>query len=164
MKNADWRLKGCYFIWYFELLKAKVRNYSHFFYLIPIFFVSLHRKVYICRVNNIYHRDIIEILLECGREGLRIKNIARRIYNRHADFFVTDIDYSEIRNSVGRYLWEQSQRHESPFTHARYGTYAIKPDFAIQLDLFLDNAIRSEFRKEQAKAVPNPHHIQLELF
>lgn len=115
-------------------------------------------------MKNIYHRDIIEILLECGREGLRIKNIARRIYNRHVDFFVKDIEYCEIRDSVGRYLWEQSQRIESPFVRMRYGTYAIKADFAIQLDLFLDNAIRSEIRKEQAKPIPNPHHVQLELF
>ena len=115
-------------------------------------------------MNNIYHRDIIEILIECGREGLRIKNIARRIYNKHADFFVHDLDYSEIRDSVGRYLWEQSQRHESPFTRTRYGTYAIKPDFAIQLDLFLDFVYRTETHKEQAKPMANPHHIQLELF
>ena len=115
-------------------------------------------------VKNIYHRDIIEILLECGREGLRIKNIARRIYNRHADFFITDIDYDEIRDSIGRYLWEQSRRIESPFLHTRYGTYAIKADFAIQLDLFLDNAIRVDVHKDSAKPLPNPHHIQLELF
>ena len=115
-------------------------------------------------MKNIYHRDIIEILLECGRDGLRIKNIARRIYNRHADFFVRDLDYSEIRDAVGRYLWEQSFRHESPFTRTRYGTYAIKPDFAIQLDLFLDFVYRTETHKEQSKSTANPHHIQLELF
>ena len=115
-------------------------------------------------MNNIYHRDIIEILLECGREGLRIKNIARRIYNRHVDFFVSDIDYSEIRDSVGRYLWEQSKRGESPFVRTRYGTYAIKADFAIQLDLFLDILPRNETNKEAAKPTPNPHHVQLELF
>ena len=115
-------------------------------------------------MKNTYHRDIVEILLECGRDGLRIKNIARRIYNRHADFFVIDIDYGEIRDAVGHYLWEQSRRPESPFIRTRYGTYAIKADFAIQLDLFLDNAIHSEVRKEQAKPLPNPHHVQLELF
>ena len=129
-----------------------------------IFFVYLQGNSYFCRVNNIYHRDIIEILLECGREGLRIKNIARRIYNRHVDFFVKNVDYGEIRDGVGRYLWEQDKRRESPFHRTRYGTYAIKADFAIQLDLFLDNAIRGEVRKEQAKATPNPHHVQLELF
>lgn len=120
-------------------------------------------------MNNIYHRDIIEILLECGREGLRIKNIARRIYNRHADFFVTDLDYSEIRDNVGRYLWEQSRRNESPFLRTRYGTYAIKADFAIQLDLFLDISPRSESHREQSSPLTlgeghHPHHIQLELF
>jgi len=120
--------------------------------------------VYICRVKNIYHRDIIEILIECGREGLRIKNIARRIFNRHADFFVKDLEYSEIRDSIGRYLWEQSLRNESPFVRTRYGTYAIKPDFAIQLDLFLDFVSRSDSHKESAKPQTGPRHIQLELF
>ena len=119
-------------------------------------------------MNNIYHRDIIEILIECGRDGLRIKNIARRIYNKHADFFVRDLEYSEIRDSVGRYLWEQSQRHESPFTRTRYGTYAIKPDFAIQLDLFLDFVSRSESHREASQpslgGEHGPRYVQLELF
>lgn len=127
-------------------------------------FSCFDRKVYICRVKNIYHRDIIEILLECGREGLRIKNIARRIYNKHADFFVRDLDYSEIRDAIGHYLWEQSKRNESPFVHTRYGTYAIKADFAIQLDLFFDFVSRSETHKEVAKPQTGPRHIQLELF
>jgi len=115
-------------------------------------------------MNNIYHRDIVEILLECGREGLRIKNIARRIYNKHVDFFVSDIDYSEIRDNVGRYLWEQNKRGESPFHRTRYGTYAMKPDFAIQLDLFIDIIPRTEPRREQQAPQAGPRHIQLELF
>ena len=116
-------------------------------------------------MKNVYHRDIIEILLECGRDGLRIKNIARRIYNRHADFFVSDIDYGEIRDSVGRYLWEQSHHAESPFVRTRYGTYAIKPDFAIQLDLFLDFSPRREQTPQPSLAGEHgPRHIQLELF
>ena len=126
-------------------------------------FSSFRGKVYICRVNNIYHRDIVEILLECGRSGLRIKNIARRIYNKHADLFFCDLNYDEIRASVGRYLWLQDKRHESPFTRTRYGTYAIKPDFAIQLDLFLDNAVRADLRGQQPKPSVPVHHVQLEL-
>jgi len=148
--------------------KRKLANaaaISSLFILHSSFFLYLcEEKRIFAEMKNIYHRDIVEILLECGREGLRIKNIARRIYNKHVDFFVSDIDYNEIRNNVGRYLWEQDRRIESPFCRTRYGTYAIKTDFAIQLDLFLDNAIRVETRKEQAKAMPNPHHVQLELF
>lgn len=119
-------------------------------------------------MNNIYHRDIIEILIECGRDGLRIKNIARRIFNKHADFFVRDLDYNEIRENVGRYLWEQSKRHESPFTRTRYGTYAIKPDFAIQLDLFLDFVSHTETQRGTSQpplgGEHGPRYVQLELW
>ena len=138
--------------------------FRYFFILRSSFFIYF---LYLCRVNNIYHRDIIEILLECGREGLRIKNIARRIYNRHVDFFVHDVEYSEIRDNVGRYLWEQSRRNESPFLRTRYGTYAIKADFAIQLDLFLDISPRNEVHKATPQPIGGeycPRHIQLELF
>ena len=53
-------------------------------------------------MKNIYHSDIVEILLDCGAVGMRIKNIARRIYNRHADLFTADLDYNEIQRSTGR--------------------------------------------------------------
>lgn len=119
-------------------------------------------------MNNIYHRDIVEILLDHSREGLRVKNIARLIYNRHADLFASDIDYDEIRRSTGRYLWEQAGRHESPFCHTRWGTYAIKEDFAIQLDFLqdLDFLPPQEERWNTRPPVQlhRPRHIQLELF
>lgn len=115
-------------------------------------------------MKNIYHRDIVEILLECGRSGLRIKNIARRIYNRHANLFEADICYEQLRDSVGKYLWEQNRRPESPFHRTRYGTYAIKADFAIQLDLFLDIAPRSEAHREAPKSATGPRYLQMELF
>ena len=117
-------------------------------------------------MNNTYHRDIIEILQECGRQGYRIKKIAQRIYNLHADFFATDVNYDEIHRSVGRYLWRQSKRLESPFCRTCYGTYAIKPGWAIQLDLFHDISPRAEEPEEEPERepAPAPHHIQLELF
>lgn len=116
-------------------------------------------------MNNTYHRDIVEILQECGRQGYRIKNIARRIYNQHADFFASDVNYDEIRRSVGLYLWKQSRRRLSPFCRTQYGTYALKPDFAIQLDLFRDCVPHREVHEEpEHKPLPNPKHVQLELF
>ena len=119
-------------------------------------------------MKNIYYRDIVEILLDSGSEGLRIKNIARRIYNRHADLFAQDVDYDEIHRSAGRYLWEQSRRGESPFCHTRWGTYAIKNDFAVQLDFIseLDFFPRPEvYAAPPAPApAPGPRHVQLELF
>ena len=53
----------------------------------------------------------------------------------------------------------------SPFCHTRYGTYAIKADFAIQLDLFLDFTPRREQSiPPSLGGEPHPHHVQLELF
>ena len=119
-------------------------------------------------MKNIYHSDIVEILLDCSSNGMRVKNIARRIYNRHADLFASDIDYDEIQRSTGRYLWEQAQRRETPFCHTRWGTYAIKTDFAIQLDFLqdLDFLPHQEVHREPAAPAPplGPKHIQLELF
>jgi len=119
-------------------------------------------------MKNIYHSDIVEILLDCGSVGMRIKNIARRIYNRHADLFTADLDYDEIQRSTGRYLWEQAQRRETPFCHTRWGTYAIKTDFALQLDFLqdLDFMPHQEIHRESVAPAPppGPRHVQLELF
>jgi hypothetical protein len=50
------------------------------------------------------------------------------------------------------FLWKQSQKRESPFKHNSYGVYAIKPDVAVQLDLFWDmpdeDANATEEKKE----------------
>ena len=103
-------------------------------------------------MNNIYYRDIIELLLPYGQEGLKLSCIVRHLYNQHADLFNKNIRYEEIYKSVGMFLWKQSQKRESPFKHNSYGVYAIKPDVAVQLDLFWDmpneDANATEEKKE----------------
>ena len=89
-------------------------------------------------MNNTYYRDIIELLLPHGQEGLKLSHIVKHIYNMHVDLFDNTIKYEEIYKSVGLFLWKQSQKRESPFRHNAYGIYAIKPDVAVQLDLFWD--------------------------
>ena len=100
-------------------------------------------------MNNIYYRDIIELLLPYGQEGLKLSCIVRYLYNQHADLFNKSIKYEDIYKTVGLFLWKQSQKRESPFKHNSYGVYAIKPDVAVQLDLFWD--IPEETHKEEDK-------------
>ena len=89
-------------------------------------------------MNNIYYRDIIELLLPFGQEGMKLSCIVRHIYNQHVDMFNNTVRYENIYKAVGQFLWKQSQKKESPFKHNAYGVYAIKPDIAVQLDLFWD--------------------------
>lgn len=116
-------------------------------------------------MNNIYYRDIIELLLPHGKEGLKLSLIVRYIYNQHVDMFNDSIKYEDIYKTVGSFLWKQSQKRETPFTHNSYGVYAIKPDVAVQLDLFWDlpaeamkEAVEEESRTDKSNV------IQMELF
>ena len=116
-------------------------------------------------MNNIYYRDIIELLLPHGKEGLKLSLIVRYIYNQHVDMFNDSIKYEDIYKAVGSFLWKQSQKRETPFTHNSYGVYAIKPDVAVQLDLFWDlpaeamkEAVEEESRTDKSNV------IQMELF
>lgn len=117
-------------------------------------------------MKNVYHRDIVEILLESGRNGQKLGRISKKIYNRHADLFATDINYDALYGSIRSYLWKQSKRRESLFTRNNHGVYALKTDAAIQLDLFWD----SKPAPEETEDIPQEteekptNHIQMELF
>ena len=89
-------------------------------------------------MNNIFYRDLIELLLPFGKEGLKLSMIVNHVYNLHADLFNKSIKHEDIYKVVGSFLWKQSQKRESPFKRNSYGVYSIKPDVAVQLDLFWD--------------------------
>lgn len=90
-------------------------------------------------MKNIYHRDIMEILLAQGSEGLCLRQIARLVYNRHAGLFNTDLDYRDIYQRIRFYLWHQSKQTSSPFVRGEVrGWYAIKPNLSVQMDIRFD--------------------------
>lgn len=130
--------------------------------------ISLRKKSYLCSVKDVYHRDIVAILLASGRNGCRLCRIARKVYNIHIDLFSTDIDYQNIRTSIGHYLWKEAQKPESMFTHREYGVYAIKNNATIQLDLFWDqdltNSMCEDLSPEKQKRQTVSNATQLELF
>ena len=128
-------------------------------------FIVFNKKMIIfVTMNNIYYRDIIELLLPFGQEGLKLSSIVRHIYNQHADLFNKNIRYEEIHKTVGLFLWKQSQKRESPFRHNSFGVYSIKPDIAVQLDLFWDMPEETIADETKESTTGNTRICQLELF
>lgn len=90
-------------------------------------------------MKNAYHRDIMEILLPRGSEGLCLKHIARQVYNRHAGLFNSGFSYRRIYQGIRFYLWHQSRQASSPFMRGdKRGWYAVKPNLGIQMDLHFE--------------------------
>ena len=108
---------------------------------------------------NVYYRDIMEILLSCGKEGMKLCRIASKVYNKHASLFDSDLDYDSLHRSIGIYLWRQARHRESPFKRNAYGVYSIKPDVAVQLDLFW-NLETSEIDETSNKSAEVKSSIQ----
>ena len=92
-------------------------------------------------MKNVYHSDIMQLLLQRGKEGLHVSQVSRMIYNLHNNFFDQSLNYNELHQNIRNYLWRQSQMRRSPFVHIQHGVYAIKADIAIQLDICFDNPL-----------------------
>lgn len=92
-------------------------------------------------MKNIYHSDIMQLLLLKGKEGMHVAQLSRMVYNLHTNLFDRHLNYYELHQTIRVYLWRQSQMRRSPFMRVRYGYYAVKPDVAVQLDFCFDDPI-----------------------
>ncbi len=106
-------------------------------------------------MKNEYHKEIVDLLLECGQEGMNVREIARRIYNQHYGLFAYDVVYENIYHQIRCYLYTQSRQRRSPFIHIGWGQYAIKADYAIQLDFILE---LYQDEQEEGKEKLNPEN------
>lgn len=114
-------------------------------------------------MKDSYHRDIVNILLEAGDEGMRSCAVARRLYNIHANLFASTLVYETLRTDVEQYLWRETKRRFTLFVRKSYGIYAIKPSMAFQLDLFIDLPQEKE-EVVTTTTSSSQHVVQLELF
>lgn len=112
-------------------------------------------------MKDAYHRDLVNILLEAGENGLRSCVAARRLYNMHANLFASSLLYETLRTDVEQYLWRETKRRFTIFVRKSYGVYAIKPSIAVQLDLFID---LPKDQEDSVSIVSQPHAVQLDLF
>ncbi len=87
-------------------------------------------------MKNLHYNEMVENLIN-NPEGLRIRAIARSIYNSEVDLFDPDAasKFKKIHKSVQRFLWAQSRKRKSPFERRQWGVYALKKGFVIQLEL-----------------------------
>lgn len=92
-------------------------------------------------MKNLYYNDMVEMLMS-HPDGLRLRHIARVIYNSHCDLFDTAQGmgrYERIYGTVSRFLWSESRKQLSPFERRQWGLYALRRHFVVQLELCFDD-------------------------
>ena len=114
-------------------------------------------------MNNIYHHDIMRLLIKAGSGGMNIRGIARHIYNKHAVFFDDETQWIKIYSKIRFYLWTLSRNKRSGVLRISRGQYALKPDFALQLDIFLDISLDAEETEPTSKRINNAKQLELEF-
>lgn len=102
-------------------------------------------------MQNVYHGEIMQLLLRCGRGGMRVADISRYVYNIHAGLFNSDLTFEALHQTLRCYLWRQSNIRRSPFRRVKYGVYAIKDDMALQLDFCFDQPV--EYKEEEPEVL-----------
>jgi hypothetical protein len=116
-------------------------------------------------MKNAHYNEMVRLLMD-NPEGLRIRKIARYIYNGEVNLFDLDAGakFRKIHSSVARFLWTQSRRKRSPFERRGWGKYALKPKFVVQLELTFDDwddedldteRLRQPKRSEAAESLMN---------
>lgn len=120
-------------------------------------------------MKNVYHSDIMQLLLLKGKEGMHVSEVSRMVFNLHTNFFDRRLNYQELHQMIRMYLWRQSRLRRSPFMRVSYGVYAVKPDLAVQLDFCFDqvlddDTVVQESRKETAGYDPYTDPRQMKLF
>lgn len=68
--------------------------------------------------------DVIEILLEAGDEGLRLRKLIVHVYNKRNSLF-HDISKEQVRNEVTAFIRANSKSKDDLITKTRWGVYRI---------------------------------------
>ena len=114
-------------------------------------------------MKNEYHKNLIDLLLACGRTGMPVREIARHVYNEHYGLFAQDVVFERVYKQIRNYLWSQSHQKHSPFLRLGRGFYAMKQDMAVQLD-FVSELYQAEEKEESPVPQTEDESRQLSLF
>lgn len=119
-------------------------------------------------MKNIYHNDILSLLMLRGKEGLHVAKLTRMVFNLHTNLFDRTISYAELHRSIRFYLWRQSRQRRSPFMRVAYGYYAVKPNVAVQLNICFNEKQSApdpapEEKKQGPVACDDPRQMTLDF-
>lgn len=115
-------------------------------------------------MKNIYHSDIMQILMLKGKEGMHVAQLTRMVFNLHTNFFDHKLNYRKLHNTIRWYLWRQSNMRRSPFKRIGYGYYALKSDMGIQLDICFDEPYEEPQAEEKVQETKsNVRQLELDL-
>ena len=91
-------------------------------------------------MKNLYYNNLVEMLMR-NADGMRLGSIVRALYNQDCDLFDPEAEgkFQRIYTSVKRFLWTQRRLRRSPFERRRWGTYALRRHFVVQLELCFDD-------------------------
>jgi len=99
--------------------------------------------------------------MSSGQKGLRVKDIARRLYNMNCSFF-DDLDFEALRKYVQTFLAGNARKNNSMVEQKEWGVYTIRKDYFDSMFDFQDAEL------EESSLVSEPtdddRYIQLELF
>lgn len=117
---------------------------------------------------NEYYNQLVEILM-AQPEGMRLGNVARAIYNSHCNLFEASNEalYREIYNVVARHLYRESRKRTSPFMRTKWGWYALRQNFVVQLELPFDAWDDEDITlppRQPQQAAPKPQAYMRDLF
>lgn len=116
-------------------------------------------------MNNLYYNQMVELLL-AHPDGIRVGHLSRAIYNENCDLFTPNASglFRDIHQQVYQYLWREQRKRQSPFLRLRWGVYALRPHFVMQLELCFDDWDQDVVTRTDKVAEPEPLAYMRNLF
>ena len=119
-------------------------------------------------MKNAHYNEMVRLLMD-NPDGLKVRKIARCIYNGEVSLFDNDAGrkFQIIHSSVSRFLWTQSRKKRSPFERRGWGIYALKHHFVVQLELTFDDWDDEDIiieHQTKARRAPEDNSLMKDLF
>lgn len=109
--------------------------------------------------------NIMNVLSEAGKKGLKFPLIVRNVYNKNVSLFEDANNIVEIRKEVLRFLLQNSISSTSPIERMeKRGYYRINPNSDKNIQLQFDFSGETEEKVEREYAAEESYAEQMVLF
>ncbi|MDD6552224.1 MAG: hypothetical protein PUF37_01380 [Prevotellaceae bacterium] len=108
---------------------------------------------------SVYEREILRVLEEAGKKGLKAGKIAHHVFNACNSMF-EPVDFKDVHAAVCQYLWQQSKKAGGTVMRTDgWGVYRLNPHSRQAAQLLLDFSEKEE--DQQPKKVEEDHSLSL---